>query len=555
MSSIQKVANIEDDISSDACEVFRFSTVDDEIRHVKIDRGKSRDLKYVYRVLLRANAALPSNTGDAHRLVQQAIDTEAPSRLHYATCLGWRPKLDGFVLWDEFISGAGTEGTVLAPTWAEQFAQDHLKKAGTLKSWQTLVAQPAAASSRLIFLAAAAFAAPLIGLSTSSNIGFNLIGLNYAETGIVAAFMSSIVGCDAHEVISEWWTTPAESLKRARLFGDQLFLTGSLVAYPERMGTPRQHERLMALQLGKKEDGRDHARWRGIFVTLLPFPTNFVGSAKANGRLGWSAPCIDIPPACRFSPLLDLPHPSATEADLLPVVETIQRAAAAAERNRGIPIRRYIRYLVKNRTQLGPCVLKLRRRFARVARKNTTAPLPAGLLEQFELLYAGASMAIEAGVLPWKPRQVSSALCACLMAAFKQHRGTQLTPAKIRHTLQAQLNSPSVVARQRNGQFGPDDHPGFYDVIDGRRRYTIHAKAFRRWFGSPTACAAALAWLRTAKLLVSLQEPAVAGQISCEWAERTPRWPDGRVQKSFVFFAPPVKKKAAAKPSAANSAH
>lgn len=131
---------------------------------------------------------------------------------------------------------------------------------------------------------------------------------------------------------------------------------------------------------------------------------------------------------------------------------------------------------------------------------------------------------------------------------------------KIRRTLHDRLSFRSVVARKPNRPFGPDDHPGFYDVIDGRRRYTIHAKAFRRWFCNPAACAAALAWLHRSNLLATRDAPALRGGISCAWAERTPRWPDGRVQKSFIFFAPPVKappvkNQAAAKPSDADSAH
>jgi hypothetical protein len=44
--------------------------------------------------------------------------------------------------------------------------------------------------------------------------------------------------------------------------------------------------------------------------------------------------------------------------------------------------------------------------------------------------------------------------------------------------------------------------------------------------------------------------PVVPDSTSAEWAERTPRWPDGRVQKSFVFYAIPR----AATPAKANDA-
>lgn len=121
LCSIQKVANIEDDTSSDACEVFQIATVAGGMRYVKIDRGR--------------------------RLVQLAINAEAPRLLHYATQLGWRPNFAGFVLEDGYVSGPGMAGTVLPPPWADDFAEAHEKKgAGSLKSWQTFVARPAAKS-------------------------------------------------------------------------------------------------------------------------------------------------------------------------------------------------------------------------------------------------------------------------------------------------------------------------------------------------------------------------------------------------------------------------
>jgi hypothetical protein len=56
MFNIQKVANIDEEFSCEAFKVFRFLTVDQEIRHIQIERGRSRNANNVYRELLRANA-------------------------------------------------------------------------------------------------------------------------------------------------------------------------------------------------------------------------------------------------------------------------------------------------------------------------------------------------------------------------------------------------------------------------------------------------------------------------------------------------------------------
>lgn len=106
----------------------------------------------------------------------------------------------------------------------------------------------------------------------------------------------------------------------------------------------------------------------------------------------------------------------------MPAAQALQQAAKAGQRNRGTPIRHYLRYLVKHREHLAARVLKLSRRFAQLARIKGGEAMPGTLLEQFGLLYAGGCLAIEAGVLPWQPHEVSSALRACLLAALKQDR-------------------------------------------------------------------------------------------------------------------------------------
>ncbi|MDR3531994.1 MAG: hypothetical protein P4L90_15770 [Rhodopila sp.] len=79
-----------------------------------------------------------------------------------------------------------------------------------------------------------------------------------------------------------------------------------------------------------------------------------------------------------------------------------------------------------------------------------------------------------------------------------------------------------VVLREHSRPFDPDQHDGFYDVAGGRRRYTIHAKVFRQWFGGSARCSAALAWLHKQGLLVMGDRLAFPSSASAEWAERTP---------------------------------
>ena len=211
----------------------------------------------------------------------------------------------------------------------------------------------------------------------------------------------------------------------------------------------------------------------------------------------------------------------------------------AARLHYGIPIRAYIRYLVKHHSQLPLMIKRLGTRFHAAMRAKGLKHIPASLLDTFGLLYVGGRLAIDAGVLPWKDIQLQTALHTCLVATLKHHRAGELRPKEIRRIVRWGLREPGVVQRVANQPFGPDQHNGFFDLVGGRRRYTIHATAFRSWFGGPVQCAKALCWLHEQDLLVMGGGPVVPCLMTTEWAERTPRWPDGRVQKSIVFLEPP----------------
>jgi hypothetical protein len=182
-------------------------------------------------------------------------------------------------------------------------------------------------------------------------------------------------------------------------------------------------------------------------------------------------------------------------------------------------------------------VAKLKSQFRYHERGPNLSGVTVAMLDCFALLYAGGRLAIGSGVLPWKEWQLRAGLHECLVAALKHQRAGQLTRKVIRHTLRQQLRTSSLAERDAGCSFGPDEHAGFYDVVDGRRQYTIHATIFRRWFGNSARSSAALMWLHAQGLLVMREKHlAVPSPTSTEWAERTPRWPDGRLQKSFVFY-------------------
>jgi hypothetical protein len=334
-------------------------------------------------------------------------------------------------------------------------------------------------------------------------------------------------------------------LKRAQLFGDLVFLAGNPLPYPERMATRQQQERLLRLRAGDARASTaisstaigSQAAWRGIFVTLLPRANQPCSPVGTTNNTHEAAMCVDIPPANgAASALIEVRQPGATATDLLPAARALRRIPKAARRYYGTPIRAYIRYLVRRFDRLPSKITKLKARFRDLERSQKLKYASFPMTDCFVLLYAGGCLAIESGVLPWKEAHLHAALHECLIAAIKHQHAGQLGPKAIRRILGQHLRAANVVPRELHRPFGPDRHDGFYEFVGGRRRYTIHAKAFRRWFGGSTRCAASLAWLHKKGLLVMGDKRAVPNSTSADWAERTPRWPDGRVQKSFVFY-------------------
>lgn len=536
MYAVQKVANLEDEVSCNAYEVFQFTSVNADVRHVRIARAHARNWRYVYRALLTANAALPANEAEAQHLIELAVNRDSPKRLHHASNLGWRPGLAGFTFWDEYIPPLKGNRSVLPPIWAERLTHGQLVSRGSLKAWQKYVAVRVTASPRLLTLAAAAFAAPLVHVTGEANFGINLFGLSASDSDIAATLVGSILGAHPHEAIVDWWVSPSALVDRAQSVCDLLFFAGGAPSGVASTADKVQRERLRRLRTGSGSQ-LNKVAWRGLFVTLLPHSHARYGFCL-DDEAGRNT-CIEIPPATAASTLLDSDSDSSHAASALGKLRKLARAAA---RHRGTPMRRFVRYLVKNRDGLAVKIRLLRRHFVQDVEGHAFVNDPGDTLSCYSLLFAGAAIAIEAGILPWSSPQAADALKHCLAATLGHQRTNQLTPAKIRGILRQNLQAPNVVRRDREDKFGPDRHAGYVELVAGRRRFTIHARAYRRWFGSAARCATSLAWLHKQSLLVMGNKPARPTALSGEWAERTPRWPDGSVQKSFVFYESPPRR-------------
>lgn len=388
------------------------------------------------------------------------------------------------------------------------------------------MARPVCRSSGLVLIIAAAFAAPLLRFTELSNFGLVVCGFTPAERRLAAAIAASVTGMDPDRDPPNWWSSPNSLMTLAAGYADLLFVAVGGEAPTGKQGTARlQHERLQWLCSGQAGTVRPGPRWRGLFLALL------ARSASHGGAPEECEACLELPATGGFADL-NAPaarQPAERQGDTAKSRD-IARLGRAAMQQCGRPLRAYLRYLIALGDALPGRIQKHRRAFVAVSRHRGAGQARCDI-DRLALLYAGGCLAIAAGVLPWPRDRLLQGLLASYRAIARHRREQQFTARKIERVLAHRLRPPLVVRRRLGRRFGPERHAGFYDKVDGERLFTVHAKAFRRWFGGPAGCRAALHWLHTRGLLQrAVRTVPIAANIN-QWAVRTPRWPDGRVQK------------------------
>ena len=153
------------------------------------------------------------------------------------------------------------------------------------------------------------------------------------------------------------------------------------------------------------------------------------------------------------------------------------------------------------------------------------------------LLYAGGRLAIDAGVVPWKPAQLQRAVAICWRRALDLHRKQKDALTQGKRALPANLKSQKIKKRGHSASFSPTQADGFYVMRDGVRTYTVHAAAMRKWLGTdPKQFDRLLDWLDAERFLIPRKSR--TGMAGSDWAIQTPKWPHGKSVRSIVFRDP-----------------
>src|SRR5271166_3494938 len=108
-------ANVEDEATDSAYEVFRFYKVDGGRGTAQIPRQSAFDQKEVRKELLRRNANLPSDEKAALELIRAAIESKPRLAQLHCEATGWREGFDAFVTPSYVIDTRQRERILLPP--------------------------------------------------------------------------------------------------------------------------------------------------------------------------------------------------------------------------------------------------------------------------------------------------------------------------------------------------------------------------------------------------------------------------------------------------------
>jgi hypothetical protein len=158
---VEKRASVEDQLKDKAFEVLEVGMLDGKVYFLQIEREKAYCRETLYRELLKANVAMPTDRYAALYELEDVIRQEPRERWVYAPSAGWFDDEAAFLLGDDLI-GDVADVRVFPPDGLFASTSIDLLRRGKLASWRRSIASPALAFPPWVVALSAAFTAPLL---------------------------------------------------------------------------------------------------------------------------------------------------------------------------------------------------------------------------------------------------------------------------------------------------------------------------------------------------------------------------------------------------------
>jgi hypothetical protein len=198
----------------------------------------------------------------------------------------------------------------------------------------------------------------------------------------------------------------------------------------------------------------------------------------------------------------------------------------------GTPFPPYIEFLIsKGRETIAELVESRIQHFLESVNATFCDGVTAHVAKDFAILFAGASLAIKSGVLPWK----NAFLLNSLSQSFEDARSAMkaANPLSLAKKILSARLADSIKKRTSESCFDETQAAGFKVQKEKNAIYVVHEKAFREWFDTDLQVSLIRQWLADKNLLVTSRSGGPGKAPT-----RNRRWPSGKNVRSIVFWEP-----------------
>ena len=370
------------------------------------------------RLLSEGLPFIATNLRLRERLIEYLQGAHADELIRCVDRVGWQE--NSYVLPDTMI-GPELVGTVLYQTPHD--VVHYWKMRGDADRWREMVGRHCSGNSRLILVAAAAFAGPLLSLATQESGGIHLYG--GTSTGKTTALIvgGSVCGGGGQSGFVQTWRSTGNALEAmAEAHNDgTLFLDELVQVGPEEVV---EIAYLLANGQGKARmtrtlSSRPRARWALLFVSsgeMTVAEHAATGGSRPRGGAQVRILNIEADAGSELGIFENL-H-GAPSADAF-----ARQLREAALQCYGSPFRAFVERLVNHRDAVERLVRKVREKFIR-----GVAPAKAGgelirAAERFALIAAAGELATEWGLTGWVEGESITAAERCYLDWLRA-RGT-----------------------------------------------------------------------------------------------------------------------------------
>jgi putative DNA primase/helicase len=557
-AQLTHVANVEDDSTGEAFEVFQFVKVGGRRGRLLLEREIADDVKQVRAKLRKFNAALSPNRQQSISEVEAAIRTQ-PSRLfRYAASNGWLPDTSGFVTTCETIDSKNRPQKILPPRRLNDALRRGAKPEGSLEGWKKEVATPAGYSDLAVTRLSAAFAAPLLKVANRNSFGLNTYGLSKTGKSTILVAASSVGGAGSESELTNWAATSAAVGEFCRLYCDRLMpinevgLIGKKNAYAKiqptiyQVAEGRDRDRHSRSSFATTDDSAYH---RTIFGSTSEHSfddyARLAGEARDEGEL---ARCIEIPAVrnARATVIDRFPTCVLPESRKTWARSTLKRLRKACVRHHGVALRPFVEFLMSDLQRAKRRVEAYMAEFMEEVDTRRLTGAMEHAAENCALIYAGGCTAVDAGILPYLKKDVMRAITRCCRDALQAANEVSDPLLRAKRVLRGNLESGLVFTRKSSkDRFDTRTYHGYVTQGGPRSTYVIRAASLREWFKTePGALRGIIAWLvKKGCLLARQSRTTKTHDRPTDWAERIVAWPGRRPTpvRSISFYDPFVR--------------